>query len=101
MFGMPVEMGLVFEEAKASFVYRNFVAVIVLAAAFIEQLCMGLRHTRLDFEGPAENNPTVRNYSSISAFRSEIASTNSSMNSFTTARVDFTLSTRPTPWPTK
>ena len=36
MFGMPVETGLVFEEAKASFVYRNFVAVIVLAAAFIE-----------------------------------------------------------------
>jgi hypothetical protein len=36
MFGMPMETGLLFEEAKASFVYRNFVAVIVLAAAFIE-----------------------------------------------------------------
>jgi hypothetical protein len=36
MFGMPLETGLVFEEAKASFVYGNFVAVIVLAAAFIE-----------------------------------------------------------------
>jgi len=33
---MPLETGLVFEEAKASFVYANFVAVIVLAAAFIE-----------------------------------------------------------------
>jgi hypothetical protein len=33
---MPLETGLVFEEAKASFVYGNFVAVIVLAAAFIE-----------------------------------------------------------------
>jgi hypothetical protein len=36
MFGMPLETSLVFEEAKASFVYGNFVAVIVLAAAFIE-----------------------------------------------------------------
>jgi hypothetical protein len=36
MFGMPLETGLVFEEAKASFVYGNFVAVIVLAASFIE-----------------------------------------------------------------
>jgi len=36
MFGMPMETALVFEEAKASFVYKNFVAVIVLAAAFIE-----------------------------------------------------------------
>jgi hypothetical protein len=35
-FMMPLETGLVFEEAKASFVYGNFVAVIVLAAAFIE-----------------------------------------------------------------
>lgn len=36
IFGMPVETALVFEEAKGSFVYRNFVAVIVLATAFIE-----------------------------------------------------------------
>jgi hypothetical protein len=36
MFAMPVETALVFEEAKASFVYGNFVAVIVLAASFIE-----------------------------------------------------------------
>lgn len=36
MFGMPLETGLVFEEAKASFVYGNFVAVVVLTAAFIE-----------------------------------------------------------------
>jgi hypothetical protein len=35
-FGMPVQTALVFEEAKASFVCGNFVAVIVLAAAFIE-----------------------------------------------------------------
>ena len=36
MFGMSLETGLVFEEARVSFVYGNFVAVIVLAAAFIE-----------------------------------------------------------------
>jgi hypothetical protein len=36
MFGMPLETSLVFEEAKASFVYENFVAAIVLAASFIE-----------------------------------------------------------------
>ena len=36
MFGMPLETGLVFEEAKASYVYGNFVAVMVLAASFIE-----------------------------------------------------------------
>lgn len=35
-FGMPLETSLVFEEAKASFVYENYVAVIVLAASFIE-----------------------------------------------------------------
>jgi hypothetical protein len=33
---MSLETALVFEEAKASFVYGNFVAVIVLAGAFIE-----------------------------------------------------------------
>jgi hypothetical protein len=36
IFGMPLETSLVFEEAKASFVYANFVAVIVLAASFVE-----------------------------------------------------------------
>jgi hypothetical protein len=36
MFGMALETGLVFEEAKASFVYGNFVAAIVLAASFVE-----------------------------------------------------------------
>jgi hypothetical protein len=36
IFAMPLETGLVFEEAKSSFVYGNFVAVTVLAAAFIE-----------------------------------------------------------------
>ena len=36
MFGMPLETSLVFNEAKASFVYGNYVAVIVLAASFIE-----------------------------------------------------------------
>jgi hypothetical protein len=36
MFGMPLETGLVFEEAKTSFVYGNFVAVIILAASFVE-----------------------------------------------------------------
>jgi len=36
MFGLPLETSLVFEDAKASFVYANFVAVVVLAAAFIE-----------------------------------------------------------------
>jgi hypothetical protein len=35
-FGMPLETGLIFEEAKSSFVYGNYVAVIVLAAAFVE-----------------------------------------------------------------
>lgn len=36
MFGMPLETGLIFEEAKASFVYGNFIAAIVLAAAFVD-----------------------------------------------------------------
>jgi hypothetical protein len=36
MFGMPLETSLVFKEAKASFVYGNYVAVIVLAASFVE-----------------------------------------------------------------
>lgn len=35
-FGMPAETFYVFEEAKASFVYGNFVAAVVLAAAFVE-----------------------------------------------------------------
>jgi hypothetical protein len=33
---MPLETGLEFEEAKASFVYENFVAVIMLASAFVD-----------------------------------------------------------------
>ena len=33
---MPVETALIFEEAKSSFVCGNFVAAIVLAAAFVE-----------------------------------------------------------------
>jgi len=36
MFGMPLEGALVFQEARASFVYGNFVATIVLAAAFVD-----------------------------------------------------------------
>ena len=36
MFGTPVETALVFEEATASFVHGNFVAAVVLAAAFVE-----------------------------------------------------------------
>jgi len=36
MFGMPLETGLVFEEAKASFVYGNFIGAIVLAASFLD-----------------------------------------------------------------
>lgn len=35
-FGMPLETILVFEEAKDSFIYGNFVAAVVLAASFIE-----------------------------------------------------------------
>jgi len=35
-FGMPMETFYVFEEAKSSFIYGNFVAAIVLAAAFVE-----------------------------------------------------------------
>jgi hypothetical protein len=42
-----------------------------------------------------------RAYSSISACMSATASANCSMNSLTTSRLDLTLSTRPTPWPTK
>ena len=37
---MPTETALVFEDAKASFVYGNYVAVIVLAAAFVEHWFM-------------------------------------------------------------
>jgi len=33
---MPLETALIFEEAKSSFVYGNYVAAIVLAAAFVE-----------------------------------------------------------------
>ncbi len=33
---MPLETNLVFKEAKASFVYGNYVAAVVLAASFIE-----------------------------------------------------------------
>ena len=40
-------------------------------------------------------------YSSINVFMCSTASTNSSLNSCTTAVADFTLSIRPTPWPTK
>lgn len=36
MFGTSLETALVFEEATASFVYGNFVAAVVLAAAFVE-----------------------------------------------------------------
>lgn len=36
MFGMPLETALIFEEAKSSFVYGNYVAAVVLAAAFVE-----------------------------------------------------------------
>jgi hypothetical protein len=36
MVGASIETVLVFEEATASFVYGNFVAAIVLAAAFVE-----------------------------------------------------------------
>jgi hypothetical protein len=35
-FVMPLETACVFEEAKASFIYGNFAAAIVLAAAFVE-----------------------------------------------------------------
>lgn len=35
-WGMPIETHCVFEEAKSSFVYENFVAAIVLSAAFVE-----------------------------------------------------------------
>jgi hypothetical protein len=34
--GMPLETGLVLNEARASFVYGNYVGVMVLAASFIE-----------------------------------------------------------------
>jgi hypothetical protein len=40
-FGMPLETYYVFEEAKTSFVYGNFVAAIVLAAAFVEHWFAG------------------------------------------------------------
>src|SRR5215510_14341852 len=40
-------------------------------------------------------------YSFIKSWMSVSASANSSMNSLTTVRLDFTLSTNPTPWPTK
>src|SRR6202022_2810616 len=40
-------------------------------------------------------------YSSTSASRCSTASIKSSLNSCTTAPADFTLSIRPTPWPTK
>ncbi len=40
-------------------------------------------------------------YSATSAFMCSIASIKSSLNSCTTAPADFTLSIRPTPWPTK
>ena len=40
-------------------------------------------------------------YSATSAFMCSTASTKSSLNSCTTAPADFTLSIRPTPWPTK
>lgn len=33
---MPIETFYVFEEAKSSFIYGNFVAAVVLAAAFVE-----------------------------------------------------------------
>jgi hypothetical protein len=36
MIGASLETVLVFEEAKDSFVYGNFVAAVVLAAAFVE-----------------------------------------------------------------
>jgi hypothetical protein len=36
MFGMPLETNLVFNEAKACFVYGHYVAVVVLSASFIE-----------------------------------------------------------------
>jgi hypothetical protein len=36
MFGLPLETSLIFEEAKSSFVYGNYVAAIVLASAFVE-----------------------------------------------------------------
>ncbi len=35
-FLMPLETAVVFEEAKSTFVYGNFVATVVLAAAFVE-----------------------------------------------------------------
>ncbi len=43
----------------------------------------------------------TENYSATSAFMCSTASINSSLNSCTTALADFTLSIRPTPWPTK
>jgi hypothetical protein len=36
MFGMPLETLLVFQEAKSSFIYGNFVAAIVMASSFVE-----------------------------------------------------------------
>lgn len=45
-FGMPLETSLVFEEAKASFIYGNFVASMVLAAAFIEHWFIASLDTR-------------------------------------------------------
>src|SRR5690606_16916905 len=35
-YGMPFETYLVFEDARSSFVYGQFVATVVLAASFIE-----------------------------------------------------------------
>ena len=43
----------------------------------------------------------TQDYSATSAFICSTASMKSSLNSCTTAPADFTLSIRPTPWPTK
>src|ERR1700726_159750 len=47
------------------------------------------------------NDGSALRYSATSAFMCSTASTKSSLNSCTTAPADFTLSIRPTPWPTK
>ena len=49
----------------------------------------------------ARNDVEWMRHSSISAFMCSTASAKSSLNSCTTAPADFTLSIRPTPWPTK
>ena len=50
---------------------------------------------------PSPQGGGIRGYPSSSAIMSAMASAKSTLNSCTTAAADFTLSTSPTPWPTK